>query len=70
MFEKLKNITIGGGYFEQPTMINLFKEKQPLSIVYGRNGSFTSKKLLLLKLYDNWSGKTQNSQLKKGMCLI
>ena len=39
MFEKLKNITIGGGYFEQPTMINLFKGKQPLSIVYGRNGS-------------------------------
>lgn len=39
MFEKLKNITIDGGYFEQPTMINLFKEKQPLSIVYGRNGS-------------------------------
>lgn len=29
MFEKLKNITIDGGYFEQPTMINLFKEKQP-----------------------------------------
>ncbi len=39
MFENFKNITIEGGYFEQPTTLDLFKGKQPLSIVYGRNGS-------------------------------
>ncbi len=39
MFEKIKNITIEGGYFEQPTTLELFKEKQTLNIVYGRNGS-------------------------------
>lgn len=39
MFEKLKNITIKGGYFEQPATFTLFKEKQPISIIYGRNGS-------------------------------
>lgn len=39
MFENLKKITITGGYFEQPTMLNLFKDNQSLSIIYGRNGS-------------------------------
>lgn len=39
MFEKLKAITIEGGYFAHPTTLNLFKENQSLSIVYGRNGS-------------------------------
>lgn len=39
MFENLKKITITGGYFEQPIMLNLFKDNQSLSIVYGRNGS-------------------------------
>lgn len=39
MFEKLKTITIEGGYFEQPATFTLFKEKQPLNIIYGRNGS-------------------------------
>ena len=37
MFEKLKNITIGGGYFEQPTMINLFKEKRKHSVNHVAN---------------------------------
>lgn len=39
MFEDLKTITITGGYFEQPTTLKLFNEKQCLSIIYGRNGS-------------------------------
>lgn len=39
MFENFKKITIEGGYFEQPTTLDLFKDKQHLSIVYGRNGS-------------------------------
>lgn len=38
MFENFKNITIEGGYFENPTTLNLFK-KSHLSIIYGRNGS-------------------------------
>lgn len=39
MFENLKNITIHGGFFEQPTALKLFNDKQYLSIIYGRNGS-------------------------------
>ncbi len=39
MFEKFKKITIEGGYFEQPTEFDLFKQDQTLSIIYGRNGS-------------------------------
>ena len=39
MFENLKNITIEGGYFENPTIFNLFSRESNLSIVYGRNGS-------------------------------
>lgn len=39
MFERIKDITIEGGFFEQPTTLNLFEDKQHLSIVYGRNGS-------------------------------
>lgn len=39
MFENFKKITIEGGYFEQPTTLDLFKDNQHLSIVYGRNGS-------------------------------
>ena len=39
MFEDFKRITIEGGYFEQPTQFELFKQKQELSIIYGRNGS-------------------------------
>ncbi len=38
MFENLKKITIAGGYFGQPTTLDLFSDKQPLSIIYGRNG--------------------------------
>lgn len=39
MFENFKKITIKGGCFEEPTTLDLFKDKQHLSIVYGRNGS-------------------------------
>lgn len=39
MFENLKNITIQGGFFEQPATLGIFKDKYCLSIVYGRNGS-------------------------------
>lgn len=39
MFENFKTITIQGGYFEQASTLELFKNKQYLSIVYGRNGS-------------------------------
>lgn len=39
MFEKLKNVTIKGGYFEQASTLELFKDNQLLNIVYGRNGS-------------------------------
>lgn len=39
MFEDIKTITITGGYFEQPTTLKLFNEKQYMSIIYGRNGS-------------------------------
>ena len=39
MFEKINNITISGGYFDQATTLDLLDSNQPLSIVYGRNGS-------------------------------
>lgn len=39
MFENFKKITIEGGYFEQATELELFKNKQELSVIYGRNGS-------------------------------
>ena len=39
MFENFKEITIHGGYFEQPATLKLFNDKQCLSIIYGRNGS-------------------------------
>ena len=38
MFETFKKLTIKGGYFDQETTLELFKEEH-LSIVYGRNGS-------------------------------
>ena len=38
MFENFKKITIMGGYFENSTTLDLFKESH-LSIIYGRNGS-------------------------------
>lgn len=38
MFEKLKKIKIWGGCFEKSTELELFKN-DPISIVYGRNGS-------------------------------
>ena len=38
MFEKLKKIYIKGGCFEEETTLELFKN-DPVSVVYGRNGS-------------------------------
>lgn len=38
MFETFKKLTIKGGYFDQETTLELFKDEH-LSIVYGRNGS-------------------------------
>ena len=38
MFENFKRITIMGGYFENSTTLDLFKDSH-LSIIYGRNGS-------------------------------
>lgn len=39
MFENFKKISIQGGYFEDPVTLEVFKGADPLSIVYGRNGS-------------------------------
>lgn len=38
MFETFNKLTIKGGYFDQETTLELFKDEH-LSIVYGRNGS-------------------------------
>ena len=38
MFENFKKITIKGGCFENETELELFK-KDPVTVVYGRNGS-------------------------------
>lgn len=38
MFENFKKITIKGGFFDEETTLDPFKG-EPLSIVYGRNGS-------------------------------
>ena len=38
MFEKLKKIKIQGGCFEKSTELELFKN-DPVSVIYGRNGS-------------------------------
>lgn len=38
MFENFKKLTIKGGYFDQETTLELFKDEH-LSVVYGRNGS-------------------------------
>lgn len=39
MFENVKKLTLSGGYFDQPTTLDLLDSNQPLSIIYGRNGS-------------------------------
>lgn len=39
MFENFKKISIQGGYFEDPVTLEVIKGADPLSIVYGRNGS-------------------------------
>ena len=37
-FENFKKIKIKGGYFDEETELQLFY-KNPLSVLYGRNGS-------------------------------
>lgn len=39
MFDQIKKLTIKGGYFDVETTLDIFKNDEPLSIVYGRNGS-------------------------------
>ena len=39
MFDQIKELTIKGGYFDVETTLDIFKNDEPLSIVYGRNGS-------------------------------
>lgn len=39
MFDQLTKLTIKGGYFDAETNLDVFKPNEPLSIVYGRNGS-------------------------------
>lgn len=39
MFEDFRKIIIKGGCFDSPSELELFKDKQCLSIVYGHNGS-------------------------------
>ena len=39
MFEKLKKLSIQGGYFEENKDFDLFQENVNVSVVYGRNGS-------------------------------
>ena len=48
MFENFKKITIKGGFFEDKTELELFKE-DAISIVYGRNGSGKSTIACCLK---------------------
>ena len=63
MFENLKNITIGGGYFEQPTTLYFFKDSHLLSIVYGRNGS---GKTTIAKAIRQWAGKDTEQPTEEG----
>lgn len=63
MFEKFKNITIKGGYFEQPITLQLFKDSSPLCIVYGRNGSGKTSIARALRQY---VGKDVESQTEDG----
>ncbi len=39
MFDKLRTLSIQGGYFEENTNLTLFQENVNVSVVYGRNGS-------------------------------
>ena len=50
MFEKFKKLTIKGGYFEENTTLELFKN-DPVSVVYGRNGS--GKTTIAKALYES-----------------
>lgn len=55
MFEKLKKVNIKGGCFEEETTLELFKN-DPVSVIYGRNGSGKSTIARGIKEY----GKTPN----------
>lgn len=63
MFENLKKITIQGGCFEQASTLELFKDKQYLSIVYGRNGS---GKTTIAKAIRQYVGKETELQTEDG----
>ena len=63
MFETLKTISIQGGYFEQLTTLDLFSGKQPLNIIYGRNGSGKSS---IAKAIRQLVGKDNESQSEIG----
>jgi len=63
MFENFKTITIAGGYYEQPSTLKLFNDKQPLSIVYGRNGS---GKTTIAKAIRQLVGKDTEPQTEEG----
>lgn len=66
MFEQLKKITIEGGYFEQATSLDLFYDKQPFSIVYGRNGS---GKTTIAKAIRQLIGKDTEEPTEEGYVL-
>ena len=63
MFENLKKITIQGGCFEQPSTLELFKDKYCISIVYGRNGS---GKTTIAKAIRQYVGKDTELQTEDG----
>lgn len=63
MFEDFKKITIKGGYFEQPTTLDLFKGSCHLSIVYGRNGS---GKTTIAKAIRQLVGKDNEQSTEEG----
>ena len=63
MFENFKTITIQGGHFENASTLELFKDKQYLSIVYGRNGS---GKTTIAKAIRQLVGKDTEPQTEDG----
>ena len=63
MFEKINNITISGGYFDQATTLDLLDSNQPLSIVYGRNGS---GKTTIAKAIRQLAGKDSELPTEEG----
>lgn len=63
MFENLKKITITGGFFDKPTTLELFRNNQYLSIVYGRNGS---GKTTVAKAVRQLAGKDSEQSTEEG----